>query len=218
MCFSATASFVASAGLGVIGVAALKKVTDNQQKPLAAIPLVFAFQQFAEGVVWLSLTREGWEGFHYPASYLFLIIAQVIWPILFPMAFMYFETDAKRKKWLRLFIIPGVIVACYFLGILMLRDMDVTAEGHHVFYNIDFPKSLIPFAAGFYLAATVFPPMFSPDLRIKAIGAILLVSYLVARIFFQPSLISVWCFFAIAVSILMYLVIRSEQKELNMKP
>jgi uncharacterized membrane protein len=216
MCFSATASFVASAGLGVIGVASLKKVTDSHQKPLASIPLIFAVQQFAEGLVWLSLTREGWEGFHYPASYAFLTVAQVIWPILFPVAFMFFETDPKRKKWLQLFILPGLIVAFYFLGILIFRGMDVRAEGHHVFYDIDFPKRLIPFAAGFYLAATVFPPILSPDLRIKAIGAILLVSYLVARIFFQPSLISVWCFFAIVVSILMYLVIKSGQKELNM--
>ena len=64
-------------------------------------------------------------------------------------------------------------------------------------------------AAGFYLAATVGTPMISTDIRIKFIGGILLAGYLVARIFFQPSLISVWCFLGIACSIVVYFVLRN---------
>ncbi len=129
MCFSATASFVASAGLAAIGVASIRKVKDKQQMPLASIPIIFAVQQFAEGLVWLSVTRDGWESIQYPASYAFLIVAQVIWPILFPTAFMFFEEDKVRKKLLKLLIIPGIIVAFYFLFILFTRNMDVRAEG-----------------------------------------------------------------------------------------
>jgi len=46
-------------------------------------------------------------------------------------------------------------------------------------------------------------------------GITLLAGYLVARIFFQPSLISVWCFFGIAVSILVYMVLRDQQTSNN---
>lgn len=211
MCFSATASFAASAALGIIGIATLREVKTRQQLPLASIPIIFALQQFAEGVVWLSLTREGWEGFQYPASYFFLIIAQVIWPIWFPGAFMLFETESRRKKFLRLLIIPGVIVSMYFLYCLISRSMNVSVEAHHMFYDIDFPRRLIPFAAGFYLVATVIPPLLSSDNRIKVIGVILLGSYFIARIFFQPNLISVWCFFAIVVSIIMFVVMRKSR-------
>ena len=54
MCFSASASFLAASLLLVTGIYALKKVKSKKQIPLALIPLFFAFQQAAEGVIWLS--------------------------------------------------------------------------------------------------------------------------------------------------------------------
>ena len=54
MCFSATASFGASAVLGVIGVAAVAKAKTKPQRLFASIPLVFAVQQLSEGFLWLS--------------------------------------------------------------------------------------------------------------------------------------------------------------------
>jgi hypothetical protein len=138
----------------------------------------------------------------------------VIWAVLFPISFWLFEPDPTRKKILRLFIIPGILVAIYFLIFLIFRSMETMAVNHHVFYQQDFPKDLVPYAAGFYLTATAIPPLLSTDVKIKWIGFILISSYLIARVFFQPSLISIWCFFAIAVSILILLVLRNT----NAKP
>jgi hypothetical protein len=209
MCFSATASFGASIVLTGIGVASLKQVKEPAQYPFASIPLIFGIQQFFEGVVWISATNSDWSGYHYPAAYGFLVIAQMVWPLLFPLAFQRIETDVSRRKLIRLLQIPGIIIAAYFLYCLMTFSMEVKIISHHVFYDIDFPRKLIPIAAGFYLAATVAAPMFSTDNRVKFIGGILLAGYLVARIFFQPSLISVWCFFGIACSVVVYFVMRN---------
>ena len=55
MCFSASASFVASAALLTGGVATLKQTTNNGQIPFASIPLLFGAQQLMEGFLWLSL-------------------------------------------------------------------------------------------------------------------------------------------------------------------
>ena len=209
MCFSATASFGASIVLTGIGVASLKQVREPAQYPFASIPLIFGIQQFFEGVVWISATNTDWSGYHYPAAYGFLVIAQMVWPLLFPLAFQRIEKDASRRKWIRLLQIPGIIIAAYFLYCLITFSMEVKIISHHVFYDIDFPRKLIPIAAGFYLAATVAAPMISTDSRITFIGVILLAGYLVARIFFQPSLISVWCFFGIACSIVVYFVLRN---------
>lgn len=209
MCFSATASFGASIVLTGIGVASLKQVKESAQYPFASIPLIFGVQQFFEGVVWLSATHSEWSALQYPAAYGFLAIAQMVWPLLFPLAFQRIEKDVSRRKFIRLLQIPGIIIAAYFLYCLMSFSMEVKIISHHVFYDVEFPRTLIPIAAGFYLAATVGAPMISTDIRIKFIGGILLAGYLVARIFFQPSLISVWCFFGIACSIVVYFVLRN---------
>lgn len=55
MCFSAGASFGASAILVVIGVASLRKVQTRAHLPFAAIPLLFGIKQAFEGVLWLML-------------------------------------------------------------------------------------------------------------------------------------------------------------------
>jgi hypothetical protein len=60
MCFSAEASFAAGAALLPAGayctsVAARKR---PPYLPLAVIPVVFSFQQFAEGLVWVGLAQQ----------------------------------------------------------------------------------------------------------------------------------------------------------------
>ncbi len=57
MCFNANASFGASAVIGVIGILALRKVKNPSHYAFAGIPLLFAIQQFVEGVLWLALKQ-----------------------------------------------------------------------------------------------------------------------------------------------------------------
>jgi hypothetical protein len=49
MCFSATASFVASCGIGSIGVATLRHVREPRALLFASVPMLFAVHQFTEG-------------------------------------------------------------------------------------------------------------------------------------------------------------------------
>jgi hypothetical protein len=48
MCFSAEASFAGGAMLSVIGIASSRNISRTKQRLFAAIPLIFALQQFAE--------------------------------------------------------------------------------------------------------------------------------------------------------------------------
>lgn len=54
MCFSATASFAASALLTGVGVMALRAVRRPEERLFALVPLLFATQQLTEGLVWMS--------------------------------------------------------------------------------------------------------------------------------------------------------------------
>jgi hypothetical protein len=212
MCFSAVASFTAGASLCLLGVASVRKVNSPNQYSFAAIPFIFGMQQIVEGIVWLSLRHDGRSLFRGMASMTFLLIAQVVWPVWMPYSFLRMETDAGRKRILKWFMVPATIVASYFLYCLISFDVQTEAVRHHVFYKLDFPKTLIPYAAGFYLVSSVIPPMLSRNLKIQLIGVVFLVAYIVSRLFFQPSLISVWCFFAIGVGILIYLFLRETEK------
>lgn len=81
MCFSAAASFGASATLTGVGVLAARQVTAPNQRAFAAIPVIFAIQQFVEGFVWLSLTQESWAEWTRLSTFSFLFFAEVLWPM-----------------------------------------------------------------------------------------------------------------------------------------
>jgi hypothetical protein len=114
MCFSASASFGASAVLGVIGVATVAKARTVPQRLFASIPLVFAVQQLTEGILWLSLRDTGSDLNQSFFTYTFLVFAMMVWPVLIPLSIRVLETDAKRKRIMNLLLFVGLFV---FLGV-----------------------------------------------------------------------------------------------------
>ena len=55
MCFSATASFTAGAGLLIVGAVAARRARQPAELPFALIPALFGVQQLIEGAIWLTL-------------------------------------------------------------------------------------------------------------------------------------------------------------------
>src|SRR5687767_3856596 len=119
MCFSSSASFIASAALFTVGVASIKAKSAPAQMPFAVIPLLFAFQQLCEGFLWLSFTNSEFSSWEKPSTYLFLIIAQIVWPFWVPYSVLLFEKDVKRKKALTILLGIGCFVSCYILYCLL---------------------------------------------------------------------------------------------------
>src|SRR3954463_13957598 len=97
MCFSAPASFASAAVLPAAGIVSLRTARTPAQLPFAAIPLLFAVQQAAEGVFWLTLP----EGGSPLAGYTFLVFAQVLWPTWVPLAILLLARDRARTPALR---------------------------------------------------------------------------------------------------------------------
>ena len=211
MCFSTTASVGAGVALGLIGVASIRKAEEPHQYALAGIPLLFSVQQFTEGAVWMSLTYSNWESYRTIATMGFLIFAQVLWPLCLPFSILQFEQDPNRKKILRLLLATGIVVASYFLYCMFTFNVNASIVNDHIFYKLDYPHRLIPFAAGIYLVATVGSPLASKNKKIQWMGILILASYIITRLFFQPALVSVWCFFGTAIGILVYAVISEKQ-------
>ena len=111
MCFSAEASFGASAVLGAVGVVCLRKVSNPKQYFFAAIPVFFALQQFSEVFVWLSVIDSDWVGFRKIPAYFFLIFALLVWPVWLPLSLWFIETRPKIKKLLLAAVGFGLLFA-----------------------------------------------------------------------------------------------------------
>ena len=98
MCFSPEASFAGGIIISAIGVATVRKVHNPSQIVFASIPLFFGIQQIAEGFFWMTLPGHDFINLQKISTYLFLIMAQVIWPLMIPVSIMLMEENIKRRK------------------------------------------------------------------------------------------------------------------------
>lgn len=212
MCFSASASLTAGAGLLIIGAIAVSQSKTTPQRVLASIPVIFAVQQFSEGVLWLSLSGgigTQWESI---SMYVFLVFAQVIWPTFVPFTILLLERNVRRKQILRILLAIGIITSLYLSWCLLFYNVSASIEGHHIKYELDFPLGNRWFSGVTYILAAVMAPFISNLRQMRLLGILLLVSYLISRIFYQDYLISVWCYFAAVLSISILIIIRGLRK------
>ncbi|SDL80444.1 hypothetical protein SAMN05421813_102201 [Daejeonella rubra] len=213
MCFSATASFGASAILFGIGLLSIKNSESSAQKYLASIPLMLSIQQILEGILWLSISNPAYLDWVKPSTYGFLLFAQVIWPIFIPLTLMLLEKEAIRKKILMIFLALGVLQAIFMGYGLFFFPAESSISGSHIRYDMDFPAANTWYGGVFYILATGFSPFVSSIKRISLIGVIILFTYLFTRIFYGYYVISIWCYFAALISFAILFVSLKLKKE-----
>jgi hypothetical protein len=207
MCFSATASFTAGITLSVLGVATLKQVPSRREFLLGTFPLLFAIQQFSEGLVWLTLGQDSLNPINTLVTYNFLFFATVIWPILCPLSIYLLEPHAvKRKISLELAFI-GLAFGIYLFGFVLTHGVDSAKFSGNLLYDLNF----IPFYEGnkyLYLIVTAFPFLLASELRLNLFGAFVILSFGISELFYKVAFVSVWCFFAAVLSAGLYFIVR----------
>lgn len=229
MCFSATASFGASAVLGTIGIIAVAKAKSKPQRAFASIPLLFAVQQLSEGFLWLSLKDPGLASCRPFLTYIFLVFAMAVWPFWIPFTIWILEKNVKRKKLIKGFVGVGALVAIGVCFILFSYPVNVVTPfcfncpdsstptlRHHLHYEFSIPqlvKNLIVAFSVLYIAATIITPFISGIQKMKWLGIVFLASYLFAISFYNGFVISVWCFFAALLSFVVLWIIMDLRKE-----
>lgn len=217
MCFSASASFGVGAVLIAVGVATIKKTNQPSQLLFASIPLIFGIQQMVEGVLWLTIPNPDYINTQRVATYAFLIFAQIIWPLCVPVAILLLEKKSTRKTIQKILVGAGVLVSTYLTYSLISFDVKADIVGYHITYIQDYPLSFRYFSITLYALATVAPPFFSSIKRMWILGAAILISYIVAAIFYEHYIISVWCFFAAVISISIYFILLNISRSQKMK-
>lgn len=208
MCFSATASFSAGVVLTVIGIASIRKAKKTSQLVFASIPLIFAVQQISEGFLWLALSDPAYAPLRDLTTYLFLFFAQIVWPLCVPISVLLLETNQKKKKVLKIFTGIAIATSVVLAAFLVLYDVSANIDGHHIAYDQEYPARLLHYGAIPYLIVTIAPLFFSGVKRMWFLGTTVLASYVVTAIFYQGYVLSVWCFFASIISVIVFVIMR----------
>jgi hypothetical protein len=208
MCYSAGASFAAGVVISAVGVVVVRGVREPSQRLFAIIPFLFAIQQFAEGCLWLNLQSNDYEIFKSICNYVYLITAQVIWPVIIPLSVLLMEEDSKRRMILRTLLFAGIALSLYYGFYLLTSNVTSEILNCHILYTIDSLKTLALPIFLFYLAITVAPLFISSVKRMYLMGILMILSLAVAVFFFRVHLTSVWCFFAALISMVILWILR----------
>lgn len=215
MCFSPTASFVASGALTSLGAYCARQSwkTNKQSLPLAMLPLLFGVQQLFEGFVWLAI-NAGNEQQVTLFSYLFLFFAFGLWPFYCPFIVLSLEEPGTlRKKALLALTAAGAVlgILVYFPLVTGTTLFTTTVVNQCIAYETNRPASLKNAYTLAYFAVTVVPFLIASNKRLLGFGALLVLSIAATLAFYRFAFFSVWCFFAAWLSLYIAYALRAEQ-------
>lgn len=205
MCFSASASFVAGTSLSAFGVVTLKSTETNAERPFAMIPLLFGVQQLTEGVIWLTFSQEA-PVLKSAMTHVYSGFSHVLWPMYVPLAMGILEAVPWRRKTLFAFEAAGIAVGLYLLYFLVTEPVVAEVIGGHIVYVS--PHFYIVPVMVFYLAATCLSCVFSSHRFVNLFGVLALLAFIAAYFVHVGALVSIWCFFAAILSLLIYVHLR----------
>lgn len=212
MCFSAAASFGAGVVLSVIGFFSMKKAKFPSEMMFAGIPFLFAVQQTAEGILWLTLANGKAVLLQNSMTYLYLVIAQIIWPIWIPAAVLLLEKEQILKRIQKILAVTGSFVSLYMIYYLFNYKINASIDHYHIRYIENYPQMFSVIGSALYVIATVGPTFLSSTKHMRVLGTCLMLSYIISILFYEDYLVSVWCFFASIISISVYLIMHELQK------
>lgn len=215
MCFSASVSYGTAALLVGTGLYTLQRARGGgaPYQVLAWVPLFFGIQQAFEGRVWQAV-EAGEAASAVPYALGFLFFSHFLWLWWIPLSSYLLEHERIRK---RLFL--GITLFGFAAGSLvyftLLFNADwlaVEVENRHIVYDVTSPYRG-PFTLGIppsvlYGVIILVPLLFSSQRGMRRFGGLVALSAAVASLAYGYAFVSVWCFFAAALSLYLAHLIR----------
>lgn len=198
MCFSASASFVSGGLLLGVGALTVPAARARAELPFAAIPLLFAVQQLSEGVIWWTYAHEA-PRLQAAMTQFYSFFSHVLWPVYVPLAVLLLEPPGWRRVVMRGIAAAGLAVGAYLLYAMFAYPITARATGNHVEYVSPHFYAALTMSA--YLLATTGSMLVSSQRVVKVFGALALIAFVLAYEIYTTWFISVWCFFAALLSV-----------------
>jgi hypothetical protein len=199
MCFSATASFTATAVLVPAGALSMTQAWRGDRRFLAlgTLPLLFGVQQLFEGLVWHAGETGDMSAISaYSLGYMFF--SWLAWPVWVPFATYFVEPASRRPMYLLFAIAGGILGGLQYIpyfahdGWLVTRFLP-----HAISYS---GTQLLDLVIGreatylIYLTVIIAPLLMSTERDVKVFGMLVTFVLIVTFSFFQFASISVFCF------------------------
>ena len=202
MCFSATASFTAGAGLLIVGAVTARRARQRAELPFALIPVLFGLQQLIEGTIWLTFPDKA-PGLNGVLTFVYSLFSHVLWPVYVPIAILLLERAVCRRRILVAIAVAGAAVGLYLLYFLVRLPIISQAEGRHIAYLS--PHFYLTAVMVLYVLGTCVSMLVSSHRRVRLFGLAAFIAYVVTYVFYTTWVISVWCFFAAVLSVIVLL-------------
>lgn len=202
MCYSATASFVASGVIATVGIATLRHVREPRTLLFAAVPMLFSLHQFTEGLVWLGLEGRIGPAALDHASFLFMVYAQGILPFLMPLAVVLMEPPGWRRRAILSLTVLGAVVAGLMMGGLIFLESRCFIQGNSIAYRNPVTGDLL--LSLLYILVTCGALILSTHRVVRWYGVFNIVALAITQIVKEYAFASVWCFYAATMSVVIY--------------
>ncbi|MDQ8045997.1 MAG: DUF6629 family protein [Solirubrobacteraceae bacterium] len=198
MCFSYGADLTAAAVLTPVGIVTLRAAKTRAQLPIASIPLFFAAHQFVESFVWLGVGHHASKGVESFAIYLYLVMAQMLLPVIVPLAISAVEPVQRRRQWMYASAVGGFVSAAAFGYILVTQGATAHAADRTMIYKT--PTDLGLWAGALYANATVLTTLYASGRNLRLFGVANILGISMASWMRWEAVTSVWCIYAAFVS------------------
>lgn len=219
MCFSATASFTASAMLVPAGLYCLNEAR-QMDKPywlLAVIPLLFGIQQFIEGQLWLALATDNQAAEHLYALG-FMFFSHFFWVFWVPLVCYALDEVVWRKRFFLALTAVGVMFgAAMYLPLLINESwLNIAIVKHSITYNArlifdDVMGDTIPRLV--YAFLVIMPLLMSSKKNLNTFGWLVTATIIGTAWFFSHAYVSTWCYFSAISSLYIVFVLSPRRRQ-----
>jgi hypothetical protein len=199
VCFSPEADVASAVVVGVIGLDAVRHVSRPQDVALASLPLVFAAHSLTEAFVWWGLRGDVSRSAGQQATWLYLLVALVVVPILAPVAVTIAEPPGPRRRFMAFLSLLGIGVGLVLLGAIVTGPVHAQVQGHHIGYDVSLQYGTQ--LTALYVVATCGVLLASSSRRIAIFGLLNVVAVALLAWLMASAFISLWCSWAALTSI-----------------
>jgi hypothetical protein len=207
MCFSPDADAVVGGIVVVIGVDALRHVGEPKQILLASLPLLFGLHQLDEAFVWWGLQGRVSESLERIGVWVYLLFALAALPALVPLAVLAVERSRARRRLIGMLAALGTAVGVSLAVALFRGSVNAAIGGRHIAYDVS-ALSQGRDLTGLYVLAACGALIACSHRDLAVLGVMNLIAVPVLMWLTVSGFISLWCFWAAIVSVVIDLHMR----------
>jgi hypothetical protein len=195
VCFSPEGDVAGGVIVTTIGIDTCRHLRGRKEYLLLAVlPLVLGAHQLIESLVWWQLRNDVPHEIGRIATWMYLVIALVVVPVLVPLAVMMLEPTRRRRLMIAPFVLLGGAVSIDLLVTMLQGPVTVRLGAYHLAYSIGLHQGVL--VVGLYVLATCGALLSSGYRDIVIFGVANLAAVIVLARLTADGFTSLWCFYA----------------------